>query len=323
MIEKNYIILAHNKPNQLYRLIQRLDDGFSKFYIHIDLNVNIDQFKELEKNTSVHFVHDRVKCFWGDFSIVQATINCIKLIINDNRDAYTIMLSGQCYPIAGTAFINNYLANNSCVEHIHLLDAEKSWPNYKERLFKYKINLSEKKEDHILLKSIVETDFFENLRNLRKIIAHVIQKKNVFIFLNYLKTFSKKKSVVESFYGGSQWWGFSYKTLLKVDSYLKENKNYINFFRNSLIPDEIFFHTIIGQLIKNDNEIAIKNSLTYVNWERNEGKFPVVFNNLDYLELQQQLNKDRLFARKFDIDYCDSILDDLDKSILQNNLSNY
>ena len=129
--------------------------------------------------------------------------------------------------------------------------------------------------------------------------------------------------MVESFYGGSQWWGFSYKTLLKVDSYLKENKNYINFFRNRLIPDEIFFHTIIGQLIKNDNEIAIKNSLTYVNWERNEGKFPLVFNNLDYLELQQQLNEDRLFARKFDIDYCDSILDDLDKSILQNNLSNY
>jgi hypothetical protein len=61
MIEKNYIVIAHNNPIQLLRLIQRLDDGFSKFYIHIDLKTPINQFEELEKNSNVHFVRDRIK----------------------------------------------------------------------------------------------------------------------------------------------------------------------------------------------------------------------------------------------------------------------
>lgn len=316
MIKKNYIILAHNKPNQLCRLVQSLDDGLSKFYIHIDLNVSIHQFQELEKNSSVHFVNNRVKCLWGDFSIVQATINCIKIIIKENRDAYTILLSGQCYPINSKAHINEYLIKNNCVEHIHLLDAEKSWPNYKDRIFKYKINLSEKKEDYLLLPSIFETKLAGNLRNFKKIVMHTVQRRNGFILLNYLKTFSKKKAIVESFYGGSQWWSFSYETLLKIDNYMIKNKSYIKFFKNSLIPDEIFFHTIIGQLIKEDDKIIIKKSLTYVNWERNEGRFPVVFSHLDYFELQLQANNDKLFARKFDIDFNDTILNNLDESVL-------
>ncbi len=129
MIEKNYIILAYNKPNQLFRLIQRLDDGFSKFYVHIDINSEINDFSILKTNTSVHIISDRVPGTWGDFSIVQATINCIKTIINEERKAYTILLSGQCYPIANTLKINNYINQNSSFDHINLLDAEKCWKN--------------------------------------------------------------------------------------------------------------------------------------------------------------------------------------------------
>jgi len=46
-MEKNYIILVHENPQQLLRLIKALDDNKSFFYIHVDKKVDIQDFKEL------------------------------------------------------------------------------------------------------------------------------------------------------------------------------------------------------------------------------------------------------------------------------------
>ena len=45
----NYIILTHKSPIQLERLISRLDDQDSTFFVHIDLKTDIEQFKYLQK----------------------------------------------------------------------------------------------------------------------------------------------------------------------------------------------------------------------------------------------------------------------------------
>lgn len=313
MVDKNYIILAHSKPKQLLRLIHRLDDGCSRFYVHISKDVDEDSYSSLQHITSVSLVKERVTVSWGDFSIVQATLNCINTILKESRNAYTILLSGQCYPITCCDGINTYLKNALDYDHITLDIVANNWENAAKRIFNYKINLSNAKEDFILFPSIIESDFLTNLKNFKRVIKFVFQRKKISILFQYFKTLSKKKFLVDQQYGGSQWFAFSFKTLLKVEEYLVKNPSFCNDYKYTLIPDELFFHTIIGNLAAVDPSIRIRKSLTYVNWELHQGKFPVVFSVSDFSDLQQRSHENYLFARKFDADFDVSVLDMLDK----------
>ena len=43
-MQKNYLILAHRNPEQLCQMIKALDDGNSKFFIHLDAKTSIEPF---------------------------------------------------------------------------------------------------------------------------------------------------------------------------------------------------------------------------------------------------------------------------------------
>ncbi|HTI92566.1 MAG TPA: beta-1,6-N-acetylglucosaminyltransferase, partial [Puia sp.] len=85
-MELNYIILAHKSPRQLARLLEKLTTRESRFYIHIDKDVEIYPFrKEIGHFSNVVFLADeqRISAVWADFGMVQATINCMQQIIAD------------------------------------------------------------------------------------------------------------------------------------------------------------------------------------------------------------------------------------------------
>jgi len=107
----NYIILTHKSPKQLERLIAKLDDEEATFFVHIDLKTNIEQFKYLQKE-NVIFLEDRVDVAWGDFTIVQATLNAMKSVVARKNNGYTILLSGQDYPIKSKKEIKEYKWKN-------------------------------------------------------------------------------------------------------------------------------------------------------------------------------------------------------------------
>ena len=55
-MEISYIILAHQRPKQVKRLLEKLASEGSRFYIHIDKNVDIRPFKtELARSRSSQF----------------------------------------------------------------------------------------------------------------------------------------------------------------------------------------------------------------------------------------------------------------------------
>ena len=59
-----HLILAHENPLQLKRLIQRLSHDDAKFYIHLDLKVDITPFLLLQSE-QVNFIVKRVRVRWG------------------------------------------------------------------------------------------------------------------------------------------------------------------------------------------------------------------------------------------------------------------
>lgn len=111
-----YLILAHKGPSQVARLIHRLNTSRASFYIHIDVESPIEDFKQeiyskVWKN--IHWISKREKCKWGGFGIVQATLNGISQILKDGTADYVILLSGEDYPIKPIKYIENFFRRHS------------------------------------------------------------------------------------------------------------------------------------------------------------------------------------------------------------------
>lgn len=309
-----YLILAHKNPNQLFRLVLRLNEDWVKFYIHIDKNVEITLFKELFKDyPNVFFLnnHERHEGVWGSIGIVKATINGLTKILNNNSNGYCILITGQDYPLMPNSAIRNFLVKKSGENFISIVQTPSSWTkNYKERIEKYKISKSTKRGHFLLLSSIFEKSFY-NISSLG--------------MLNYLRKTGNYKAMTQIFkkrkfpsyiepYGGGVYFALPMDTIKKILNFHKEHPDFLEFNSYTLCADEVFFHSIIMKIAKEGN-FKIAPSLTYVNWDKPSGPLPVTFTSIDFEELKQA-SGNYLWARKFDEVMDSAILDRIDLELL-------
>ena len=111
----SYILLVHRNPTQVARLVSRLH-AWSPIFIHVDRRVPISPFQRaLESSNpggSLRFVK-RHRCRWGQFGIVQATLEGINALIASGCDFdYAMLLCGQDYPIRSMNLIAEFLEQN-------------------------------------------------------------------------------------------------------------------------------------------------------------------------------------------------------------------
>lgn len=130
-----YIILAHKYPRQLVRLISRLQTPDTSFFIHIDAKTIRGTYNEIVEQLqgfNVYFLK-RYACFWGDFHIIQATLEGIKTLVKSQTEYdYAILLSGQDYLIKPQAYLEDFLQKNQgkeFMEFFSLHDINNKWYN--------------------------------------------------------------------------------------------------------------------------------------------------------------------------------------------------
>lgn len=64
---KAYIILAHKEGIQLRRMIERLSDGGSYFFLHIDKNSDVKGIQQRLNNLpNIEFI-ENLSVNWGEF----------------------------------------------------------------------------------------------------------------------------------------------------------------------------------------------------------------------------------------------------------------
>lgn len=304
----NYIILAHKEPNQLRRLVKKLSSANTYFYVHIDKNIEIAPFQEaLKKIDNVTFLSypKRVASIWGSPGLVKATLQAMKEIIQDQRSGYTILLSGQCYPIKSNEHITSFLQENegyNFIEGFELPDYR--WPSSNIRLHYYTFFLSARKEDFITAPS-----FFDH--SLKSFFKRGTLKKYLKIVLNFpvrsMVLFKKRKfpNRLKPF-GGMQWWALPNDTVKFILNYLDEHPEYINYHTYTLFSDEIFFQTLVHNFFK-----KIKSPTTFSTWsvdEANSSPLTLTTNHMDMIK-----ERPELFARKFDYDIDQKVLDLIDQ----------
>lgn len=302
-MQKNYLILAHKNPLQLSRMIERLDDGASKFFIHLDAKTPIESFTACLEGGHIRFIEPRERCVWGDFSIVRATIHLMEAA--SKEQGIFILMSGQDYPIQSQGYINAFLENNKGFDFIEIEPLEEKWKPkmVKDKLEHYHILHSEERGHSNCYAPFAHCSVFQKLRTLMHLLKGRLSQKN----FRLLCSLPKRVAPFERQYAGSQFWAFSERTFYAVLHYIREHKAALEeYYKYTSSPDEIYFHSVLMDLVAKDSTIKLKEQITYVNYFRKNN----VFVSEDFDKLTSE--KEKLFARKFDTDIDIEILNKLD-----------
>ena len=302
-MQKNYLILAHKNPLQLSRMIERLDDGASKFFIHLDAKTPIEPFAACLEGAHIRFIEPRERCVWGDFSIVRATIHLMEAA--SKEQGVFILMSGQDYPIQSQGYINAFLERNKEFDFIEIEPLEEKWKPkmVKDKLEHYHILHSEERGNSNCYAPFAHCSVFQKLRTLTHLLKGRLSQKN----FKLLCSLPKRIAPFERQYAGSQFWAFSERTFYAVLHYIREHKAALEeYYKYTSSPDEIYFHSVLMHLVAKDSTIKLKEQITYVNYFRKNN----VFVTEDFDKLTSA--KGKLFARKFDTDIDIEILNKLD-----------
>lgn len=266
-----FLILAHNQPGQVAELakalVQSAEDGTA--LIHFDAGADDKHFHQLEElvseNDAIRLAKERIRCKWGDYSLVQAVIDCLsELIGNGESFDYVLLLSGTCLPNRPIRQLERYLRENYGKEFIE--NADPAWVVDGLR--------SERFELYFPFAARPES-YFERLWTKSQKMLRI--KRTV------------PNGLSPKF--GSQWWALTWETCSAIVTYLQKNENVTKFFKSTYIPDEMVFPTMAGEVCDKEN-ISGFGLTTYMFMEN--GK-PAIFYD-DHYEMAKRLN--RFFFRK-------------------------
>ncbi|MGX0903924.1 hypothetical protein ACSSV8_002509 [Roseovarius sp. MBR-79] len=266
-----FILLCHKDPEAIIRQARMLTEAGDYISIHFDARARPDAFAAirdaLADNPNVAFARKRIKCGWGEWSLVQATLYAVEAALDAfPRATHFYMLSGDCAPIKSARFAHEFLDNRDVdyVESFDYFDSDWIKTGMKEERLIYRHFFNERTQKWRFYTS------FELQKRLRltRDIPHDIQIQI-----------------------GSQWWCLRRRTVEWIVDFTRKRRDVMRFFRTTWIPDETFFQTLVRHLVP-DAEIETR-TLTFLMFT--DYGMPVTFYNDHYDML---LNQDYLFARK-------------------------
>ncbi len=298
-----YIITAHKHPEQLIRLITRLNTETTCFLVHVDKKTDNQIYRRMVNGLShlpnVHFLQ-RHRCIWGHFSLVETTIKGLSELFKRNIDFdYVLLLTGQDYPTKSNAHIHEFFRRNkgeSFIEHFPIPSL--NWHDENgglDRIDYWHFWLSERE-------LIV---FPKRLRGSSPTLVYRVLAR-VWPLLRQL--FRLKRRFPDGYrpLGGSAHLNLSRACAEYVHHFIRHQRGFVRFFKYVYVPDEIFFHTIILNSPLKDT--VVNDDLRYVDWSTQPG--PAVLGKNDFDKI---VNSPGLFARKFDAMKDGEILDMIDQ----------
>jgi hypothetical protein len=273
-----FILLCHKDPEGIISQALRLTAAGDFISIHFDARAKPTDYARIRAalagNPAVTFARKRVKCGWGEWSLVAATLEALRAAAEDFPAAtHFYMLSGDCMPI-------------KTAEHVHA-------------------RLEADDVDYIECFDFFESDWIKTgIKEERLIYRHWFNERNrkklFYASMEWQKTLGLRRKVPAGLRMriGSQWWCLRRKTVESVLQFIRKRPDVIRFFRTTWIPDESFFQTIVAHLVP-AREVRSQ-TLTFLMFT--DYGMPVTFYN-DHHDLL--IGQDFLFARKISQDALD------------------
>ena len=127
-----FILLCHKDPEAIVQQAQQLTAVGDYIAIHFDASAPKEAFDLIEKalggNPNVAFAKKRIKCGWGEWSLVQATLYAVEAAVDAfPRATHFYMVSGDCMAIKSANHAKALLDSDDC-DYIESFDFfESDW----------------------------------------------------------------------------------------------------------------------------------------------------------------------------------------------------
>lgn len=288
-----YCLLVHKNPKQVCRLIKNIYSSSDFLYVNVFENNSPKEnwekeFKEFESDS--FFTIFKYGRSWGRFSVVDAMLDSMREFACFDYD-YFINLSGQCYPLKSIDSIKRSLHNK---DFAYMETFKLPWRGWGKRGGLDRVECAYYRNPFFILYDVLSN----------KMLGSSKYERRGFIRLPRINRQLPYNLVP---YGGSAWFCLTKKHVDYVLEYLSGKPDLVDFFRRTFAPDEIFFQTIIMNSPLKDT--VMNDNLRYIDWSR-KGVFHPALLTID--DKDNLLTSSKLFARKFDIELNEEILDLVD-----------
>ncbi len=270
-----YILLCHKDPDGVIAQARRLTAAGDFIAIHFDLRSSAKDYAQIQQalsgNPAVAFATKRVRCGWGEWSLVQATLNTVDAALRAfARATHVYMLSGDCMPTKTAEYVHGFLDSSDCdfIESFDFFTSGWIKTGMRDERILYRHWFNERSHKGLFYTAL----HWQKRLKLERKVPHDIQMMI-----------------------GSQWWCLRRRTVEQVLAFCKTRPDVMRFFRTTWIPDETFFQTLVRHLVPQP-QIRTR-TLTFLMFT--DYGYPVTFYNDQYDLLIRQ---DYLFARKISPD---------------------
>jgi len=273
-----FVLLCHRDPEGIVAQAERLTAAGDCVAIHFDGRAADGAFRHiraaLAMNPTVAFTARRFACGWGDWSLVDATLEGMRTaLLAFPQATHLYLVSGDCMPIKPA-------------EQAHAM-------------------LDRAAADHIECVDFFTSDWIRTgLRDERLVYRHPFnerrQKRLFYAALDLQRRLGLRRGPPADLQIriGSQWWCLRRQTAEAILAFCRARPEVPRFFRSTWIPDETFFQTLVRHLVP-AAEIRSRppTFLMFTDYG-----VPVTFHN-DHHDLL--VSQDHLFARKISPDALD------------------
>lgn len=292
-----YLMPVHLNPVLMSRLIAALSCKDSDFFIHVDRKsvIRIRHFSGITGD-NIFLSQERIPVYYGGFSQVEATLLLLREATSRPRDYdYFILLGSSHYPLRSKEYIHRFFENNRGSEFISMARI----PD----------------DAHGLPLSKIDRIYFEEDEPVRRFLFQVLARVGL-----AQRDHRKCLGALEA-YGGSADWALTRGACRYIIEFVQSNEAVMRFFRHTPTPDEMFFHTILGN---SPFRFRIRRNVTYIHWPPTQNR-PSLLNNGHVEQIESSDppwiddewgSGEALFARKFSDDRLE-LVDRIDSMIRQ------
>lgn len=292
-----YLIMAHNEPEILKMLLNKLDHKNNTFFLHLDKrsDIDVDDIKGAVSKSKVHFIKRR-HVYRGGYSQIKCEIDLLKQATKEKFDYYHLN-TGVDLPIKSVEEINSFFEINKGKEFISFDKYANDNRNFVTRYNKY----------HFFAVYSGSSGIIRNIYRLCNVLLEYLSR-----FINSIIKNRSKKYNNLIFMKGSAYFDISDKLAHYI---LEQEKLIRKIFRFTSCCDEVFLHTLAYN--SPYREKITFYGTRFIDWSKH-GSSPEILNMSHY---EQICNSKHLFARKFSYNKSLHLIETLNKNGSKNLLN--
>lgn len=296
-MKQAYLIIAHNKIEQLKFLLSLLDYEKHDIFILFDRKAKItekqkNELSQIVMKSSVFFTRE-IPIYWGDYSQVEAELALFETAAKQEQYSMYHLLSGVDLPLDTAENIYNFFNSRKEYNFLTMVSEELYIRNKVYERVAFKTMLP-----HLTVRT-VNNNF---LRSVLKIYRKFEVKLQRIFKVDCFKKFNLELKYA------SNWCSLNKEA---VDILLEEKQLIATIFKNTKVNDELFIPTVLQkhQLLDtvysieptNDKPTDFQGNLRYINWwDGSPYTWTDSSDDIDQLKRGKALG--HKFSRKFDLE---------------------